>query len=257
MVYYMKRLTLGEADDLNIFASRVEFENINERNFLHSYPNYKGMQVLKLSAASIPKSLLALTVCNGTTLHTIDMSANGIIKGRKKLNDDNFKLDIDVLSKSFERLPNLTSLDVSDNEFSEHTPLYILSMSRTLKVLNLSKNKIGEEGSVVTIALRRLTNLTHLDLSDNNLDSPTLKVLQTYPKAFPKLKSLDIRNNFDTEDIVFSETLKVFEDHNAPVSQPLFKSFHGFLITHPELGLDAASDIVGDYQDHTITLHHD
>jgi|GEM_PF-5220947 len=253
----MKRLTLNEADNLNYFAACVKFEDICEQNFLYWYPKYKDMQMLKLSVASTPKSLLALTVFNGTTLHTLDMSDNRIIKCRKKLNDGNFKLDIDVLCKAFVRLPNLTSLDVSDNEFGEHTPLYIFSMSRTLKVLNLSKNGIGEHGSVTTIALRRLINLTHLDLSDNNLNSPTLKVLQTYPKAFPKLKSLDIRNNFDTEDIVFSETLKVFKDHNASVSEPLFKSFCEFLIIPPALGPDAASDIVGDHYDPTITLHHD
>jgi hypothetical protein len=253
----MKRLTLVEADDFNYFAACVKFEDINEQNFLYLYPQYKVMQMLKLSVASTPKSLLAFTVFNGTTLHTLDMSDNRIIKCRKKLNDGSMMLDIDILCKAFVRLPNLTSLDVSDSELGEHTPLLILSMSRTLKILNLSKNEIGEHGSATTDALISLVNLTHLDLSDNNLNSPTLKILQTYPKVLPKLKCLDIRKNFDTENIEFLNTLKVFENHNKAVNEPLFKSFCEFLIIHPEADPSISSDIIGDNHDHTITLNHD
>jgi Leucine-rich repeat (LRR) protein len=253
----MKRLTLNEADNLNYFAACVELKDINEQNFLYWYPEYKDIQMLKLSVASTPKSLLALTVFNGTTLHTLDMSDNRIIKCRKKLNDGNMKLDIDILCKAFIRLPNLTSLDVSDSEFGEYAPLLILSMSRSLKILNLSKNEIGEHGSATTNALKCLINLTHLDLSDNNLTGPTLKILQTYPQAFPKLKSLDIRKNFDIKDMEFLNTLKVIEDHNEAVSEPLFKSFCEFLIIHPEVDPSVTSDIVGDHHDHTITLYHD
>lgn len=99
---------------------------------------------------------------------------------------------------------NLTELDLSSNFIGDNPSEFadILEKLINLKILNLSNNKITENG------LRELTDcfpsLTYLDLSKNEIRDSGLMYLCKNSDLFHSLLHLDLSNNSITDKSVYN-----------------------------------------------------
>lgn len=120
------------------------------------------------------------------------------------------------LYKAWKKQTFIKELDLSDNELNDESIKYLcsaLAENTTLKTLNLAGNNLSPEATL-TLANHLPTNLTHLDLAENNLGwegiSRLLEILKTHatleiinlqsnhlePEEHEKLASLLKENNF-------------------------------------------------------------
>jgi Ran GTPase-activating protein (RanGAP) involved in mRNA processing and transport len=91
---------------------------------------------------------------------------------------------------SLARHPALTSLSLSGNQINGVLEALqpLLTSCKSLKSLNLSKNRLGDDGAKAAFSILELsTSLTHLDVSDNGIERPGA---QSFGEALLKTKSL-------------------------------------------------------------------
>jgi len=92
-----------------------------------------------------------------------------------------------VLGESVMTAPTLEMLDVGNNNLEGPIPLSIFNL-RTLRVIQLNSNKFN--GTVELDMIRRLSNLTRLSLSHNNLSVDIFSRYDHDPSSFPVLRNL-------------------------------------------------------------------
>ncbi|KAK3598578.1 hypothetical protein CHS0354_009772 [Potamilus streckersoni] len=130
--------------------SRNDMEDITNND---SFANLTSLKTLILSEMRTTLRRIRSEAIKSDSLQHLDLSGNGL----------NFEVDKEVASDIFNYLPNLMSLDVSDNDF----------------------------GSVGT---RKLTNLSHLETLIMRHVSLT-QLPDDFLQHFPNLKYLDLQRN--------------------------------------------------------------
>ncbi|CAG9313666.1 unnamed protein product [Blepharisma stoltei] len=107
--------------------------------------------------------------------------------------------DLKRLSKSFETLTKLETLNIQGNNIDTEGGKYlsgILRKTKQLKVLYLSENQLGYEGCIsFAPCLRSISNLEQLALDENKIQDEGLAALVPNLLAMTNLKYLGLRYN--------------------------------------------------------------
>ncbi|KAL3847892.1 hypothetical protein ACJMK2_018783 [Sinanodonta woodiana] len=142
---------------------RNDMEEINNK---YTFTNLTSLKTLTLSKIA-PKRFAT----------TLGLSRNGL----------NFEDHKNVANDIFHYLPNLTLLDVSDNEFGRVGTQKLIKLSRleTLIMKHVDLSQLPDE------FLGNFPNLKHLDLSRNNIEHFTMNAFQN----LTKLKYLNLSEN--------------------------------------------------------------
>ena len=124
---------------------------------------------------------------------------------------------------------NLYSLDASQQCIDDYGAIVITTFCDKLKVLNLSRNNISDDGAlVISEYIKSHTSLLELNLSMNAInDDGAISIAKAiYVNTAPPLQKLDLSNNYITcegaqkiaEAIQANTTLHILDISNAKIS---------------------------------------
>ena len=160
---------------------------------------------------------LYLSDCNFRSSSVKILEAMKGISRLRKLNlNSNYMTGIvaEVLAEAIVHNASLEELLLSNNNFNISAVVILQAVARltNLKKLNLNNNAMsGVVAEQLVDIIRCNTSLQELFLSNNDLNSSTNLILQAL-KGYSKLKSLDLRCNNISDDVV--EDLVKFIQHN-------------------------------------------
>ena len=193
---------------------------------------------IDMGGGTVKMNSLAPFVCNNPVLKKIDLS-------NCNLNSDGINILADAL---YNRLQDtLENINLSENDFGtvDLDPLTIaLSKFKRLKLLSLNSNGIGEMGCLSVANLLKNTessNLGHLDLSGNSIDSRCAIHLAESLTDNTKMKTLQLWGNKSIAAKGWEAMLKLVCDsssieavktsnhilHNIPTTHRLLVSLLG------------------------------
>jgi len=213
----------------------------------------KGLKILSLDGnrihGTIPSDLAKLT--NLEHLHLEYNRLSGEIeqwvghsyhKNMKTLVLSN-NLFTGKIPNSLRLLTHLTLLALDDNQLGGR-PLSIVGNLKNLKYLYLEDNKFSDSVHVEN-SFPDLTELIHLDLSNNNFHNPTDKTWPHQWLSLPKLEVLDVSNNkfrgsFTVPKAPDDSKLKFLSLQDNELEGTLPKDIHTYsALTHLDLSGNA------------------
>lgn len=195
-----------------------EIKNLLTNNF---WPNVTKLQINEsppkcgLSADKIALLGLAIKTFSNTLIHLNLYGSNlgksdkasqiieeiGNIKNLKYLEFGNSILDKGDVIKSLElalkKLPGLIFLDLGGNHFSKDKTDIIVSIMKTLPLLQtLDFSRNGCKASVIAKFLTKLPALKNIDLSYNKIGTISVKcIVEVIKEKHPDIEILDLRHN--------------------------------------------------------------
>ncbi|KAK8571680.1 hypothetical protein V6N12_027757 [Hibiscus sabdariffa] len=212
---------LGNLETLDLSGN-----GMMKNNILFHMSGLSSLKFLSLSSCLLEEHLLHIQELNNLTkLRYLDLNNNNGIESIS--NQDGKQL----------KLINLEQLDLSYNQFRNDTFSFPKGLS-SLKSLIMRYNNL--QGSLDMKGLNYLTNLKHLDLSSNRIESISTQGL-------PSLKSLsmasnDLQGSLDVKELINLTNLKKLDLSNNHIESLQSSEDDGKKLQHlsrlEELNLD-------------------
>jgi len=214
--------------EISLRSSQVSFEPHKIERLMREM-NFTGcLQRLRLHRMSLnDQSLTALTsvmhyACNLQELY---------------LSENPLGSSVSCLAENLQHIQQLETLELNDVHLDEEAFSDLansLCNVPELKVLCVSRNKLGSSITVLADALNSIRGLTHLELSQTQMDKEGVMALSNCLRSLTKLEVLDISHN------PLGTAVTEIADHLQ--STPCLNELD---MTNTEMGCDEATAVAG------------
>ncbi|XP_065913984.1 protein NLRC5-like isoform X2 [Dysidea avara] len=180
------------------------------------YNNFQSSAVVILLALRDVSNLMKLDLSNNNMSEAIVNELASVIKRNTKLEElylggNNLQSSAVVILQDLKNISKITKLDLSDNGMSDtvvHELASVIENNTKLEELNLGGNNLQSSAVVILQALKNISNLTTLDLSNNNLSEEVAKDLADVIESNTHLNELILSdNNLQSSTVVILQTL--------------------------------------------------